>query len=97
MRSVAENQPWEHSRTPEYGDEDTRLREQPQEPSQTELVSPGGNRYLVASDESERAADTVDRGAIFKILPQEQAEFFLRARANSDDDISRLSLPNERK
>jgi len=73
-------------------DETFRFGEGAEEPAQIKLVGPDGDVDLVAGEEGDGGSDAVDRGTIVERTFEREAEPFLRAAADGDDDVLRMKL-----
>src|SRR5260370_24744839 len=75
-------QPW---------NENARLGEKTEQPTEIETIRPIGNRNLIAGEKSERGADAVNRRPIIQMIAQIMTELFLGPAADGNNDVLRFA------
>ena len=68
------------------------MREEAEKPAEVKSIGPCGNRYLISGQETECRADAMNRRPIAQMITEIDAEFFLRAVADGNDNVRRFLL-----
>jgi hypothetical protein len=86
--AVVEHESEEFAGRPVAGNVALGIGDGAEEPAEVEAVGPDGDVYLIATEEGNGGADTVNGGAVGEVAFEIEAEAFLGSTANGNDDVA---------